>query len=170
MDGPSGHTINWDIPRVSGEPLPISLQSSDRLFIVGPNGSGKSALIQHLLSGHQGRNIRRISAHRQTALGSGSLDLTPLARKQFGEEDTDMERDYRSLWQEHNSAQKQAAVLFDLVAKENTRARAITSFVDNKNLEGASKLAVESVSAFTQLNDLLSLGTLLITLENSNDG
>ena len=41
--------------------------------------------------------------------------------------------------------------------------------MDNKNLEGASKLAVESVSAFTQLNDLLSLGTLLITLENSND-
>ena len=62
MDAPSGHTINWDIPRVSGEPLPISLQSSDRLFIVGPNGSGKSALIQHIVSGHQGRNIRRISA------------------------------------------------------------------------------------------------------------
>ena len=169
MDGPSGHTINWDIPRVSGEPLPIFLQSSDRLFIVGPNGSGKSALIQHLLSGHQGRNIRRISAHRQTWLGSGSLNLTPLGRKQFEESDTNRERDYRSLWQEYNAEQKQAAVLFDLVAKENTRARSITSFVDNKNLEGASKLAVESVSAFTQLNDLLSLGTLLITLENSND-
>ena len=169
MDAPSGHTINWDIPRVSGEPLPISLQSSDRLFIVGPNGSGKSALIQHLLSGHQGRNIRRISAHRQTWLGSGSLDLTPLGRKQFGEEDTDIERNYQSLWQEYNAKQKQSAVLFDLVAKENKRARSITSFVDNKNLEEASKLAVESVSAFTQLNDLLSLGTLLITLENSND-
>ena len=169
MDGPSGHTINWDIPLVSGEPLPIFLQSSDRLFIVGPNGSGKSALIQHLLSGHQGRNIRRISAHRQTWLGSGSLNLTPLGRKQFEESDTNRERDYRSLWQEYNAEQKQAAVLFDLVAKENTRARSITSFVDNKNLEGASKLAVESVSAFTQLNDLLSLGTLLITLENSND-
>ena len=58
-------SMNWDIPRISGEPLSISLQSSDRFFIVGSNGSGKSALIQHFVSGHQGRNIRRISAHRR---------------------------------------------------------------------------------------------------------
>ena len=162
-------TMTWDIPRISGDTLPISLQSSDRLFIVGPNGSGKSALIQHLLSGHQGQNIRRISAHRQTWLGSGSLDLSPLGRKQFGEQDTDVERNYEALWQEYNAEQKQSAVLFDLVAKENTRARSITSYVDNKDLEEASRLAAESVSVFTQLNDLLSLGTLLIALENSND-
>ena len=161
--------MTWDIPRISGDLLPISLQSGDCLFIVGRNGSGKSALIQHLLSGHQGRNIRRISAHRQTWLGSGSLDLTPLGRKQFGEQDTDIERNYQALWQEYNAEQKQSAVLFDLVAKENTRARSITSFVDSKNLEEASRFAAESVSAFTQLNDLLSLGTLLITLENSKD-
>ena len=68
-------SMNWDIPRISDDPLPLSLQSGDRLFIVGPNGSGKSALIQHLVSGHQGRNIRRISAHRQTWLDSGSLNL-----------------------------------------------------------------------------------------------
>ena len=169
MDAPASHTMNWVIPRISGEPLPVSLQSSDRLFIVGPNGSGKSALIQHLVSGHQGRNIRRISAHRQTWLGSGSLDLTPLGRKEFGQQNTDVERNYEALWQEYNSELKQSAVLFDLVAKENTRARSVTSFVDSNDLEGASKRAAESVSAFAQLNDLLSLGTLLITLENSND-
>ena len=169
MDAPSGHTMNWDIPRVSGEPLPISLQSSDRLFIVGPNGSGKSALIQHLVSGHQGRNIRRISAHRQTWLDSGSLNLTPLGRRQFEEQSTNREKNYEARWRDYDSQQKQSAVLFDLVAKENTRARSITSFVDSKNLEEAYRLASESVSAFTQLNDLLSLGTLLITLENSKD-
>ena len=163
------HSMNWNIPRISGEPLPISLRSSDRLFIVGPNGSGKSALIQHLVSEHRGQNIRRISAHRQTWLGSGSLDLTPLGRKQFGEQDTDIERNYEALWQEYNAEQKQSAVLFDLVAEENTRARSITSFVDSKDLEGAAKRANESVSAFVQLNDLLALGTLLIDLENSND-
>ena len=168
-DGNQPSTMTWNIPRVSGDPLPISLHSGDRLFIVGPNGSGKSALIQHLLTGHQGRNFRRISAHRQTWLGSGSLDLTPLGRKQFGEQDTDLERNYAALWQEYNAEQKQSAVLFDLVAKENTRARSITSFVDGKNLEEASRLASESVSVFAQLNDLLSLGTLLTTLENSND-
>ena len=145
-------SMNWNIPGISGKPLPVSLQPGDRLFIVGPNGSGKSALIQHLVSGHEGRNIRRISAHRQTWLGSGSLDLTPLGRKEFGERDTDVEKNYEALWQEYNSELKQSAVLFDLVAKENTRARSITSLVAGKNLDEASRLADNSVSAFLQLN------------------
>ena len=160
---------NWDIPGISGEPLPVSLQPGDRLFIVGPNGSGKSALIQHFVSGHQSQNIRRISAHRQTWLGSDSFDFTPLRRKQFEEQNTNIEREYEALWQEYNAEQKQAAVLFDLVAKENARANSITGFVDSKDLKGAAKRAAESVSVFKQLNDLLSLGTLLIDLEKSND-
>ena len=162
-------SMNWDIPRISDDPLPLSLQSGDRLFIVGPNGSGKSALIQHLVSGHQGRNIRRISAHRQTWLDSGSLNLTPLGRRQFEEQTTNREKSNEARWRDYDSQQKQSAVLFDLVAKENTRARSIASFVDSKDLKKASKLADESVSAFVQLNDLLSLGTLKITLENSKD-
>ena len=163
------HSMNWDIPRMSGEPLSISLKANDLLFVVGPNGSGKSALIQHLVSKHQGRNIRRISAHRQSWLGSGSLDFTPLRRREFEDQNADIERNYDALWQDHQPEAKQSAALFDLVAKENTRARSITSFVDSNNLEKASRLAAESVSAFAQLNDLLSLGTLLITLENSKD-
>ena len=161
--------MNWDIPRISGDPLPISLQSGDRFFIVGSNGSGKSALIQHFVSGHQDRNIRRISAHRQAWLDSGSLNLTPLSRKQFEQNNTSTEREYEALWQDYNAEQKQSAVLFDLVAKENTRARSITRFVDSEDLDEASKLAAKSVSVFVQLNDLLALGTLLIDLENSND-
>ena len=162
-------STNWDIPGISGEPLPVSLQPGDRLFIVGPNDSGKSALIQHFVSGHQSQNIRRISAHRQTWLGSDSFDLTPLRRKQFEEQNTNLEREYEALWQEYNAEQKQAAVLFDLVAKENARANSITGFVDSKDLKGAAKRAAESVSVFKQLNDLLTLGTLLIDLEKSND-
>ena len=169
MEAPSGHNMTWDVPRISGEPLPISLQSGDRFFIVGSNGSGKSALIQHFISEHRDRNIRRISAHRQAWLDSGSLNLTPLSRKQFEQQNTSIEREYESLWQEYNAEQKQSAVLFDLVARENTRARSITRFVDSKDLDEASKLAAKSVSAFVQLNDLLALGTLLIDLENSND-
>ena len=168
-DGNLPNSMNWDIPRISGDPFPISLQSGERLFIVGPNGSGKSALIQHLVSGHQGRNIRRISAHRQTWLDSGSLNLTPLGRRQFEEQSTNREKNDEARWRDYDSQQRQLAVLFDLVAKENTRARSITSFVDSKNLKEASRLAAESVSAFVQLNDLLSLGTLKITLENSKD-
>ena len=149
--------MNWDIPRISGVPLPISLQSGDRFFIVGSNGSGKSALIQHFVSEHQDRNIRRISAHRQAWLDSGSLNLTPLSRKEFEQNNTSTEREYEALWQDYNAEQKQSAVLFDLVAKENTRARSITRFVDSEDLDEASKLAAKSVSVFVQLNDLLAL-------------
>ena len=60
-------------------------------------------------------------------------------------------------------------MLFDLVAKENTRARSVTSFVDDNNLKKAAKLASTSKSAFLELNDLLALGTLQIALENSDD-
>ena len=169
MNTPTSHTVNWEIPRISGDSLAISLQRDGHLFIVGPNGSGKSALIQHLVSEHKGQNIRRISAHRQTWLDSGSLDLTPLGRKQFEVNSTSRERSYEARWKDNHSQEKQSVVLFDLVANENTRARAITNLVDNKDLGGASKRSDESVSAFVQLNNLLSLGTLLITLENSND-
>ena len=161
--------IKWDIPRISEEPLHIALQVGDCLFVVGPNGAGKSALIQHLVTAHEGQNIRRISAHRQTWLDSGSLDLTPLGRRQFEESSTNRERNYEARWRDYNSQEKQSAVLFDLVANENTRARAIASHVDGNDLKGASKRAAESVSAFVQINDMLSLGTLLISLENSRD-
>ena len=162
-------SVTWDIPCTSGEHVPIALYVGESLFVVGPNGSGKSALTQHLISSHQGQNIRRISAHRQTWLGSGSLNLTPLRRKEFEQENTSLERQYEALWREHYSEEKQSAVLFDLVAKDNTRARSIAGFVDRKDLQGAEQRSEESVSAFAELNDLLSLGTLLVALENSND-
>ena len=47
--------MNLHIPQISGHQLPISLEASDRLFIVGANGSGKSALIQHLVSSNRGQ-------------------------------------------------------------------------------------------------------------------
>ena len=169
MESSASHTKNWDIPRIAGGPLSISLQAGDCLFVVGPNGSGKSALIQHLVTSHDGQDIRRISAHRQTSLESGSLDLTPLSRRQFEEQSTSQERSYEARWRDYNSRQKQSAVLFDLVAKENTRARSIANLVDAKEIDEATKLASESTSAFVQLNDLLALGTLLISLENSKD-
>ena len=109
MESSASHTKNWDIPRIAGEPLSISLHAGDCLFVVGPNGSGKSALIQHLVSSHAGKHIRRISAHRQTSLDSGRLDLTPFGRRQFEEQSINQERSYESRWRDRNSRQKQSA-------------------------------------------------------------
>ena len=162
-------TTNWTIPQISGQPLEITLEANDRLFIVGADGSGKSALIQHFISSNQGKKIRRISAHRQTWFQSGSIDLTPQSRRQFDQQDIQQEMQYQSRWRDIYAQQRQSAVLFDLVAKENTRARSIARHVDSGNTEAAKRASAESTSPFEQLNELLGIGTLAITLENSND-
>ena len=161
--------MNWNIPQISGQLPQITLEAGERLFIVGVNGSGKSALIQHLVSSNQGQKIKRISAHRQTWFQSGSIDLTPQRRKQFDLQSTPQEVQGQSRWRDDYAQQRQSAVLFDLIAKENTRARLITRHVDSGNMERAEKTSAESPSPFDQLNELLGIGTLAITLENAND-
>ena len=159
--------MDWNIPRISSHPLQISLEANDCLFIVGANGSGKSALIQYLVS--QGGRTRRISAHRQTWFQSGSIDLTPQSRREFGQQNTQQEMQEQSRWIDYYAQQRQSAVLFDLVAKENARARRIARYVDDRNTEKARMVSDKSVSPFEQLNELLALGTLSVTLKNSND-
>ena len=62
--------MNLVIPKLSGDPLSISVDVGQQVFVVGPNGSGKSALIQHGVTSLGAQNVRRISAHRQTWLQS----------------------------------------------------------------------------------------------------
>ena len=191
--------MKWEIPRISDTPprisdtpprisdippLSITLKVDDqypesggrppeagsRLFVVGANGSGKSALLHHLVSSKPNAKIKRISAHRQTWLDSEKLDMNPRDRKEFKRAEAILDRESSFRWMEHEGGHRQSAVLFDLVDKENTRARSITRHVDEGNPERATELASESVSPFVQLNELLALGTLTVSLENSNDG
>lgn len=137
------------------------------MFVVGPNGSGKSALLQHLASTCTDK-IRRIFAHRQTWLQSGSLTLTPDRRRQFEQERRSYETRQDSPWVDHTGAETHAAVLFDLVAAENKRARSIAEYVTQSKDECAKK-AANAASPFTRLNDLLALGTLRVSLHNLDD-
>ena len=166
--------MNWNIPQTSGQALPISLEAGDRLFMVGANGSGKSALIQHLVSSNPTRTIRRISAHRRTWFESGNIDFTPRHRKSFDEQYLKRELQVDSQWKDHYAQEKQSAVFFDLVAKDNAEARFLRSLlrqVDPQNPDRGFKTAIEvaakSVPLFEQLNELLALGTLPVSLENS---
>ena len=158
-------TINWSIPRISGPQIQIALESGKRIFIVGANGSGKSALLQNLVSSSQGEKIIRISAHRQTWFQSGGVDLTPAGRRQFDQNNTQLEARNEALWKDFNSQQKQSAVLFDLVAKENERARLIAHQLVHKNADEAIRVSTEVASPFDQINELLELGTLAVRLE-----
>ena len=160
--------MQWSIPQSSGDPLAVRLEAGEQIFVVGPNGTGKSALLQHLAASSGGGSIRRIFAHRQTWLHSGSLTLTPQGRRQFEQNRRGYETANDSLWIDHTGAETHAAVLFDLVAAENRRARVITEHVENRKIETAEK-AANIASPFTRLNDLLALGTLRVSLHNSDD-
>ena len=159
--------IQLEILRISNNPVTLTLKSGDQLFIVGPNGSGKSALMQRFAASNY--SFKWITAHRQTWFSSGSIDFTPANRQQYEQQDRSYGRNYESRWKEYNPGHKLSAALFDLVAKENTRARAITRHVDNHNSKKAEEISAESPSPFDQINELLSLATLTVTIENSND-
>ena len=161
--------IQLEIPRISNNPIILTVKNGDQLFIVGANGSGKSALIQRFVSVLPQDRVQRITAHRQTWFSSGSIDFTPANRQQYEQQDRSLDRNYESRWKEYNPGKKLSAALFDLVAKENTRARAITRHVDNHNSKKAEEISAESPSPFDQINELLSLATLTVTIENSND-
>ena len=157
------------IPRTSGDPLTVSVEAGQQVYAVGANGTGKSALFQYWVGSNGSPPIKRIAAHRQTWLQSGSLNFTAQSRKQFEQNRMRWDREYNARWMEHSPAERQSAVLFDLVAKDNTRYRTIGRYIDNKSLEKATAFASKSESLFKQLNDLLHLGTLTVSLKNSND-
>ena len=70
-------------------------------------------------------------------------------------------------WRDYEAHQKLSAVLFDLVAKANARARSIEHHIDNQNPKKAAIVASKWASIFAQLNELLALGTLTVSLEYS---
>ena len=161
--------MDLTIPKTSGEPLTIPVEVGEQLYVVGANGTGKSALFQQWVTSVHGPTIKRIAAHRQTWFESGNLNFTARSRRDFEDNSMDWDRQSDARWMDHSPAEKQAAVLFDLVAKDNARYRTIGQHVDDNKLCEASAFASEAASLFKQLNDLLNLGTLTVSLSNSDD-
>ena len=157
-----------DIPLTSGEPLSLPIEAGTPLFIIGPNGSGKSALIQHAVTSLGSENVKRISAHRQTWLQSGNVDLTAQSRRQFDEQLKGQEPnpDYR--WREWNAPMRLSSVLFDLTANENTLARKIMNLAYANDLEAVQTTIEREVPVFERINQLLNIGRLDVTIENAD--
>ena len=161
--------MTWEIPLTSGEYLQLTVDSGELAFLVGANGSGKSALVQYLTLSRGKGNIRRISAQRKAWFASGSIDLTPQRRRELDREFAKEEREEGARWRDRYGEQRHSAVLFDLVAKENSLARDIAGHVRGRRLEEAANLAASAASPFDEINELLSLGTFAVALENSKD-
>lgn len=145
--------------------LELEIHGEDRLFVVGPNGSGKSALIQHFVSSITDHPTRRISAHRQTWLNSSVIEMTPKSRRDADRGFVNHERRPDARWKDEQAAQRLSAVLFDLVAGENQRAREIANLVDQDKVEEARSIAGELASPFKRINELLLAGSLSVRIE-----
>ncbi|MDE2702343.1 MAG: AAA family ATPase [Chloroflexota bacterium] len=159
----------WQIPTATGVPVEISLAPGSRYFVVGPNGSGKSALIQQLMSSNIAPSVKRMPAHRQSWLPSGNIDLTPRRRREHENNFRSYESNDQSRWREFDAHARQSAILFDLIARENARSRAIAQHIDDGNPGSALSLSTATKSPFSQLNGLLAFGTLPVSIQSSND-
>ncbi len=163
------------IPKISGGPLVIPIEAGERLFVVGANGSGKTALLQHVLSQMRGKQVRKSSAFRQIALASHKAEGIGFRAHEIMAADSsgtgmnvldeaiyrdELLADFR--WQENQSEEKLSQILFELVAKENRRARSIASLIeegDSDSLEGVEE------SVLTQLNEVLKQASFKVSIE-----
>ena len=159
----------WNVPRISGDPIELSVNNGDQLFIVGPNGSGKSALIQHFVS-HTGTDkIKRITAQRQTSLISGTIGFTPAQRKGFYRDYLSYNRKDTSRYLDQYSSKEQSAILYDLDHKYNTINEDIANNVGKQDFAKAAEIRREFPSPFYQINKLLDHVKLSVRLERAED-
>ncbi len=161
--------IHWEIPRISDEPIQLTVNNGDQLFIVGANGSGKSSLMQRLTVDAGDKKIKRITAHRQTWFDSGNIDFTPANRQEYNRNTLQYNTHNEARWRDLRAEQDLSAVLFDLVTKENTINDSIVHHVRNEDNSQAYELSTKLPSLIYQINELLNHGGLTVTLEkNSN--
>jgi ABC-type lipoprotein export system ATPase subunit len=158
--------INLRIPRISSDPITLTLKNGDQLFIVGPNGSGKSALMQRFALN---RKFKWITAHRRTWISSAKNNLTPDSRQKSETNRRSYISNPAARWTDSHSENDWSAILFDLEAKENAIDKSIAQHVRNQNTSEAKKIAAESRLPFDQMNELLGLGRLKVTLERAEN-
>ena len=164
---------NWNIPRISGDPIELSVNNGDQLFIVGPNGSGKSALVHQCVLSIGTNKVKRISAHRKTWLDSGVINLTPVQRQDFERRSLQYNRNEASRYKEEvhglGLPEQSSAILFDLDNKYDTINESIANDVRKQNTEQATKTARNSPSPFDQINELFDHSGLNVRLERTKD-
>ena len=163
--------MDWNVNRISREPINLNLKTGDILYIVGTNGSGKSALIHNFALEHWiNKRVRWIAAHRQTWLNSGATDFTSRNRQKYEENRISNLSREDSRWKDNQAAQHLSAVLYDLGAKENARARSIVRHLENELIDDAQRILGETPSPLDLMNQLLRRGSLNVELENADDG
>lgn len=157
------------IPRINDEePLSIDMLPGDVLFVLGANGTGKSGLVQHLYKEYRDKAIR-ITAHRQTWMGSSQVGISPRAKRQ--QENQIRERDVlpTARWQDPHADSRYQLALLNLIQARNTRnADAIHAYHEGKQ-EEFEALSSEKNDPLSILNRILHHSNIPITINIQRD-
>ena len=159
----------FNVSRTSGDPIELSVNNGDQLYIVGPNGSGKSALLQRFVSEYPDQNIKWITAHRHTSLRSGTINFTPEQRKNFYRSYLKYKRGNTSRYLDGVSTEEQSAILYDLDHKYNSMNEDIANHHHNQVIAKETATALKLRSPFDEINELLNHAKLNVKLERTKD-
>jgi ABC-type lipoprotein export system ATPase subunit len=150
------------IPRSTGEPLNLTVNVGENLFILGANGTGKSSLMQQLYRPHFA-NAQWISAHRQTWFSSNAMTLSPQEKRNFESHIRSRDTSLESRWKDDYATQRASIAIYDLIDAENVRARSIAGAVDGNNIDLAKTLAKKN-APIKIINELLRLSNIPIEI------
>ena len=161
-------SFNLSFPSSNEDFSALHLESGEMMFVLGANGTGKSSLVQHFASQNLGR-MKRISAHRQTWMGSDILDIAPsqMSGYENGIRKEDSGRNAR-VRDEYGSPRATLAI-YGLVEAENLLARRIAEAWRAKQM---NKLAEweKTEPPITVVNELLHQSNIPITISVSDKG
>ena len=158
-----------EIPSLNGDLMTLNLEPGKPVFVVGPNGSGKSALLTHLAPQRSPEEVVRISAHRRLWMDHSTIDLIPSSRRQEGGQIKREDREPQARWHDQRGHARVRVLLFDLIAEEHRRAKAITKRVDEGDLDDADKLSKQESAPLERLNRLLVAGKMQVQVTSSAD-
>lgn len=142
--------------------LLVELDCGEAVFVLGANGTGKSSLMWSIHAANRQRSVRILS-QRQNWFDDGGLNITGQQRTGMGVNIANDDMQVHSRWRDTYAATRTSIALYDLIDRENLRARAITNEVDGKNIEKAEELSSEQ-SPLGKLNELLKLVGLPIRI------
>lgn len=160
--------LNLVIPLSVGEPLTLTINLGEHLFILGANGTGKSSLMQYLYT-YNHTNAKWISAHRQNWFSSNAMSLSSQQKRDFESNARSADTNQQSRWKDDYAAQRASIAIYSLIDAENIRARLITNAVDSENIELAKNLAKKD-APIKIINELLRLSNIPVEISvHEND-
>ena len=164
---PATMLFSLDLPETGGSLFSLAIQAGDIIFVLGANGSGKSALIQHMNQRYPQDSVR-ISAHRQTWLPSGTVDMTARGMRTWETEIRNQDARPESRWQGTYGEQKPGIALFKLINSEIPRLREIRDANRAREQDRANYLA-DKASPLEQINELLQSSNIPVSISVEND-